>query len=186
MRSVAVAAQDQEVESDEERVLRVRQECTRRIKQLGERGRMRDAIQELAGLSALGVQPDTLAATALVKACCKDMDLAQSVFDELFGDFLEPDEVAFAVLLRGYGSLNPPDWVRIDAALNTMRTKYKIEPSATSYNALLEVCCRTNDLERGEDVIDRMADDGVEPDEFTEGAVAARRALRSYIRKKLL
>lgn len=42
--------------------------------------------QELAGLAKVGVQPDTLAGTALVKACCRDMTLAQSVFDELFGE----------------------------------------------------------------------------------------------------
>lgn len=55
-------------------------------------------------------------------------------------------------------------------------------PSA-SYNALLEVCCRTNDVERGEDIIDRMLTDEVEPDEFTEAAVASKRTLRTYLRK---
>eukprot|EP00197_Chlamydomonas_leiostraca_P010531 CAMPEP_0202866914 /NCGR_PEP_ID=MMETSP1391-20130828/8427_1 /ASSEMBLY_ACC=CAM_ASM_000867 /TAXON_ID=1034604 /ORGANISM="Chlamydomonas leiostraca, Strain SAG 11-49" /LENGTH=195 /DNA_ID=CAMNT_0049546903 /DNA_START=128 /DNA_END=716 /DNA_ORIENTATION=- len=185
--NIAVAAEAaQQAESEEERVLRVRAECTRRIKQLGAKGRMRDAIQELASLGEVGVQPDTLAATALVRACCRDMELAQSIFDELFGDFLTPDEVTFSVLLRGYGGLNPPDWVRIDSTLTTMRTKFNITPTATSYNALLEVCARTNDLERGEDVVDRMANDGVEPNEFTEAAVAARRSLRSYVRKVLL
>jgi pentatricopeptide repeat protein len=33
---------------------------------------------------------------------------------------------------------------------------------AASYNVLLEVCNRTNDLDRGEEVIDRMSEDGVE------------------------
>jgi hypothetical protein len=47
---------------------------------------MKDAIQALAGLAQQGVQPDTLAATATVRACIKDMALAQSVFDELFGN----------------------------------------------------------------------------------------------------
>lgn len=70
------------------------------------------------------------------------MDMAQSVFDELFGDFLEPDEVAFAVLLRGYGATNPPGWARIDAVLTTMRSKHGIDPSTISYNALLEVRAR--------------------------------------------
>lgn len=46
------------------------------------------ALQELASLSQLGVQPDVRAATALVRACCRDMTLAQSVFDELFGKSL--------------------------------------------------------------------------------------------------
>ncbi|KAJ9518775.1 hypothetical protein QJQ45_026040 [Haematococcus lacustris] len=52
-----------------------------------------------------------------------------------------------------------------------------------SYNVLLSVCVRTNDLERGEDVIDRMHQDGVEPNEFTEACLVPRRSLRSYFRK---
>lgn len=52
-----------------------------------------------------------------------------------------------------------------------------------SYNALLEVCSRTNDLDRGQDIIDRMESDGVEPDEFTEEVVSKRRVLRTYLRK---
>jgi hypothetical protein len=45
------------------------------------------------------------------------------------GDFLEPDEVTFAVLLRGYGSQDPPAWQQIDATLTAMKQKYAIEPS---------------------------------------------------------
>ena len=60
---------------------------TRRIKQLGRQGRPKEAIRELASLSKLGLQPDTTAATALVDACSlRDVELAQSVFDELFGE----------------------------------------------------------------------------------------------------
>jgi hypothetical protein len=35
------------------------------------------------------------------------------------------------------------------------------------------------------DVIDRMADDGVEPDELTVGIVSRKRNLRAYLRKRL-
>ncbi|KXZ55042.1 hypothetical protein GPECTOR_3g201 [Gonium pectorale] len=172
--------------SEEERVSTARAEVTKRIKALGASGRVREAISALAGLANLGIQPDTRAATALVQACSRDMELAQSIFDEMFGEFLTPDEVSFAVLLRGYGALNPPDWQRIDTTLTTMRVKYGIEPTAVSFNALLEVCCRTSDIDRGQDIIDRMAADGVEPDEFTEEVVAKRRVLRSYLRKTIL
>lgn len=44
-------------------------------------------LQALAGLAQQGVQPDTLAATTLLRACSKDMALAQNVFDELFGEY---------------------------------------------------------------------------------------------------
>lgn len=73
-------------EDEEERAQKVLQQCTRKIRTLGGKGRVKEAIQELANLAAVNVQPDTYAATALVQACStKDMELAQSVFDELFG-----------------------------------------------------------------------------------------------------
>ncbi|PNH10376.1 hypothetical protein TSOC_002919 [Tetrabaena socialis] len=117
-------------QSEEERTASARAEVTRRIKTLGAAGRVRDAITALAGLANLGIQPDTRAATALVQACSRDMELAQSIFEEMFGEFLVPDEVSFAVLLRGYGGLTPPAWPRIDATLTSMRMKYGIEPTA--------------------------------------------------------
>jgi pentatricopeptide repeat protein len=48
---------------------------------------------------------------------------------------------------------------------------------------LLEICYKSNDSDRALDVIDRMADDGVEPDEFTYELAARKRAWRSYMRK---
>jgi hypothetical protein len=47
------------------------------------------------------------------------------------GDFLQPDEVTFAVLLRGYGSQSPPSWQSIDTVLTTMKNTYGIEPTAS-------------------------------------------------------
>lgn len=52
-----------------------------------------------------------------------------------------------------------------------------------AYNALLEVCVATEDTDRALDVIDRMADDGVEPDEFTVATVSRKRNLRAYLRE---
>jgi hypothetical protein len=45
-------------------------------------------VQELASLATLGVQPDTQAATALLAACTRsrDMKMAQSIFEQLFGE----------------------------------------------------------------------------------------------------
>lgn len=47
------------------------------------------------------------------------------------GDFLQPDEVTFAVMLRGYGNQNPPDWQKIDSVLTQMKMTYGLEPSAS-------------------------------------------------------
>ncbi|KAG1672292.1 hypothetical protein FOA52_004307 [Chlamydomonas sp. UWO 241] len=179
----AFGAEESELPGEEQRQLDILSATTRRIKELGAKGRTKDAIQALADLSKQGVEPDTVAATTLVRACTRDMALAKSVFDELFVDFLQPDEVTFAVLLRGYGTSDPPAWTNIDATLTSMSKTYNIEPTSTCYNVLLEVCARTNDLDRGQDVIDRMVADEVLPDEFSLEAVAKRRVLRSYLKK---
>jgi hypothetical protein len=51
-------------------------------------------------------------------------------------DFLQPDEVTFAVLLRGYGNQNPPAWQSIDTVLTTMKNTYGIEPTASEWQLL--------------------------------------------------
>ncbi len=53
----------------------------------GRANKPREAVLQLAEMAKLGVQPDTQAATALLDACARNgnMDMAESVFDELFG-----------------------------------------------------------------------------------------------------
>jgi pentatricopeptide repeat protein len=60
-----------------------------------------------------------------------------------------------------------------------------LHTAAVSFNALLEVCVRTEDTDRALDVIDRMADDGVDPDEMTIAVCSRKRQLRAYLRKRL-
>jgi pentatricopeptide repeat protein len=55
--------------------------------------------------------------------------------------------------------------------------------AAVTYNKLLEVCVRTNDMDRGLDVLDRMANDDVSPDDYTLEVVKRKRVLRSHIAK---
>jgi hypothetical protein len=55
-------------------------------------------------------------------------------------DFLQPDEITFAVLLRGYGSQNPPAWQSIDGVLTTMKTAYGIEPTASKHWLKVDGC----------------------------------------------
>lgn len=54
----------------------------------------------------------------------------RSVFDELFGGLLAPDEVVFAVMLRGYGAASArPQWNEISSCLNDMERTHGIMPS---------------------------------------------------------
>ena len=48
----------------------------------------REAVQQLAEMSRLGVQPDSMLGTALVDACARSgqMQMAQAAFEELFGE----------------------------------------------------------------------------------------------------
>eukprot|EP00873_Tetraselmis_striata_P039787 jgi/Tetstr1/460051/TSEL_005371.t1 len=172
-------------EAESARVQKVRQEVTLRVKQLGEANKPNDAVRELAEMARMGVQPDAIAATALVHACARNgkLDMAQSVFDELFGEMITPDAVSFVVLIRGYGSENPPRWGSIAGLLSVMTRDHQLPVTTEAYNAMLEICARTNDTERGIEIMDRMASDGCQADSLTLQAVGRRRALRSHCKK---
>ncbi|PSC71258.1 Lipoxygenase y domain-containing 1 [Micractinium conductrix] len=166
--------------------VQVRMDVTRRIKKLGREGKAREAVAELASMAKLGIQPDTLAATALLDACARNakMEMAQSVFEELFEGLLAPDEVVFAVLLRGFGTAGErPQWNEISSLLQTMERKHGIAPTTVTFNALLEACTKSNDGERAAEIMSRMQLAGVQPDEFTLEAVRPRRSMRSLLKR---
>jgi pentatricopeptide repeat protein len=170
---------------DPEETTRIRSEVTRRIKNFGRQGKVKDAIKELTNMARMGVEPDTLSATALIDACVRSnkLEMAESVFEELFGDLLIPDEVAFMVLVRGYGDQYPPQWSQIASTLSVMEHTYDIEPTILTFNTLLEVCSKTNDEDRGVEIIDRMDDQGVVPNDGSFEAVKNRKSLRGRLKK---
>lgn len=73
--------------TEAQRTSQVRATVTRKIQTLGRQKRPKEAVSQLAEMARLGVQPDTQAATALIDACVRNrkMDMAQRVFEELFG-----------------------------------------------------------------------------------------------------
>lgn len=183
---MALAASSETAPSSTLTETQVRADVTRRIKKLGQQGKPREAVAELANMAKLGIQPDTLAATALLNACARNgkMDMARSVFEELFGGLLTPDEVVFAVMLRGYGTMGErPQWNEISACLADMERKHGVMPSAVTFNALLECCTKHNDQERASEIMGRMLVAGVEPDDYTLEAVRPRRNMRSLLKR---
>ena len=64
-----------------------------------------------------------------------------------------------------------------------MKHTFGVSPTAITYNVLLEVCAVTNDYDRGCQLIDRMVEEGVEPNAFTLAAVSTRKSLRSYLKR---
>lgn len=162
-------------------------QATRRIKQYGRERQPNLAIRTLADLASQGVQPDRIAATAVIDACVASnkMDLAENVFSELFGkgDFMRPDEVTYAVLIKGYGQdLAHPNWTKIRQMLQTMETS-GIDLTICTYNALLEICANSNDWQRGMQVLDQVYDKSVSPDQNTLEIVKKRKTLRAHFKK---
>jgi pentatricopeptide repeat protein len=96
-----------------------------------------------------------------------------------------PDELLVSVLIRAHGSKDPPAWTEISRLLGSMKNVWSLPPRNVTYNVLLELCARTNDYDRGCQLIDRMLDEGVQPDSFTVAAVSSRKSLRSYLRRGL-
>ena len=160
---------------------------TSQIKELGRKGKPKQAIESLAAMGREGVQPDVIAVTAVIEACCQsgEVELAVRVFRELFGARLAPDEVSFATLIRGYSTCGPDggvDWRGINAIIRLMQ-QYEVPASTLTYTTLLQLCARTNDVERGMKIIEQMGREGVEVDGTTLMAVKNRRALRSHLKK---
>lgn len=100
------------------------------------------------------------------------------------GSFVEPDDVVFAVLIRGYGlSSNPPDWTAVARLLSRMQTEFDVQMTINVYNALLELCASSNDLVRAEELLDKMEAQGIMPNEFTTKTVEGKRGLRSALKR---
>lgn len=55
--------------------------------------------------------------------------------------------------------------------------------AAAIFNALLEVCARTNDEQRADEILARMEAAGIQPNEQTYEAVAKRKSLRSMLKR---
>ncbi len=49
------------------------------------------------------------------------------------GSLLEPDDVTFSVLIRGYGEAEPPQWLAISGLLSMMSRKYEVQPSTGNH-----------------------------------------------------
>ena len=164
-------------------------DVTRKLVDCRRRKAAANAVDLLVSLGRAGVEPDLFAATTCLGACVAagKQDLALKVFEEVFAKgVVEPDEVVFVELMRGHLDVNPPEWSRVNALIGKMENTYDVVPTAATYNLLLGKCADDNELERAEDLVDRMADNGVEPDGRTLGAVKKRRSIRSYAKKVLL
>ena len=166
-------------------------EATRAVQAAGRAGRPEEALRALAELVRRGVEPDLVAATAVVEACMAAgrADLAQDAFDEIFecggrGGTLVADERAYAALAGGYGGLFPPLWSSADLTLERMRQQ-GLEATAVSYNAVLRACMQQGDAERAAETLERMEAAEVAPDGQTLEIVRKKRLLRSIVKKRL-
>ena len=166
----------------------VLQDVTRKLMDCRKRKAAANAVDLLVGLGRAGIEPDLLASTACLGACVAGgkMELAGKVFEEVFEKgVVAPDEVVFTELMRGHLAADPPAWARVMGLLSRM-PDYDVDPTALTYNLLLGKCADDNELERAEGLIERMVEEGVEPDGRTLDAVKKRRSIRSFAKKMLV
>ena len=57
------------------------------------------------------------------------------------GELLQPDDVTFSVLMRGYGEMKPPSWVLISGLLKMMEKQFQMKPSLGTYHTTLHQAC---------------------------------------------
>ena len=187
---MALLAVDDE-SRDDEWATELRTAVTSNIKELGRKRRAREAVEALTMLGRNGVKPDTVAATALLDACCKsgEVELAKSVFDRLFAGgadgLIVPDEMTFTVLLRALTNSEPPQWAAASALLIKAEREDGQPPSTALFNILVYTCARVNDTERGLALLEKMQDMGVPADDGTLAAVSKRKALRAVVKRML-
>jgi pentatricopeptide repeat protein len=141
------AAGDDNVDSDEVVTLK---DVTRKLMDCRKRKAASNAVDLLVSLGRAGIEPDLLASTTCLGACVAagKMDLALKVFEEVFEKkVVQPDEVVFTELIRGYLAADPPSWTRAMNTLDKME-RFDVSPSSLSYNVLLAKCAADNELER--------------------------------------
>lgn len=162
-------------------------EATKKIRQLAKSGNLAQALAVMDNLQAAGVQPDAMAATALVDCCvrCKNLPEAERVFESLFDTTgtLRPDGIAVAVLVRGLGAASPPQWIKIQRLLARLENEYFIKLTVPVYNELLDICVKTNDMDKGAELLDKMHAKEISPDFNTMEVIKRKRILRSHLKK---
>lgn len=55
--------------------------------------------------------------------CC-----LESEFLTAAGALLEPDDITFSTLVRGYGEAEPPQWAGISSVLGVMQQRFGMRP----------------------------------------------------------
>lgn len=109
------------------------------VLQMKESARARDAqsaVEVLVQLSEHGVMPDLMAVTTALSACASaaDAERAQAVFNETVdAGIVQPDELAFALLIKCSVQQNPPDWQQVAKHMGSMRFSHSITPTATTF-----------------------------------------------------
>eukprot|EP00850_Spirogloea_muscicola_P022836 SM000314S12180 [mRNA] locus=s314:67734:68461:+ [translate_table: standard] len=114
---------------------------------------------------------------------CGDVARAHRTFNTFFtgAAAMRPDGVALGVLLRAYGASRPPQWGKITQLLDVADRSLLVVPSLAVYNELLDICARENNVDKGQQLLERMRAAGLQPDSLTFRVVSRRKALRSIL-----
>lgn len=179
-------------EDDQEYQRLRRMEVSWKFQKLKKHGGMSGLVEaenEFAALEEEGIAVDARLATDLISAYMRfgRTDRGLEMFEKYFGKGdLQVDDILVAVLLRGLGAATPPDWTSISSLLGRVEKEFNLKFSVVMYNELLAICSKSGAVGKGLQVIDEMAENGVEADWGTLAAVKQKKSLRSHFRRKKL
>eukprot|EP00276_Gloeochaete_wittrockiana_P006260 CAMPEP_0184658068 /NCGR_PEP_ID=MMETSP0308-20130426/23359_1 /TAXON_ID=38269 /ORGANISM="Gloeochaete witrockiana, Strain SAG 46.84" /LENGTH=1204 /DNA_ID=CAMNT_0027096659 /DNA_START=176 /DNA_END=3794 /DNA_ORIENTATION=- len=155
--------------------------CSSIVKGYGERKDANKVKELMADLRTQAIPLNSVVYSTIVNALvtCGDVKAAEGVIKELVDAMQSPpsekngtpssplpppDAYAFTALIKGLGKQRELD--KAFAVLDTME-QLEIEPTATTYNTLINVCVEAADVSRGARAYVRMCNRGVSPNVVT-------------------
>ncbi|XP_027365309.1 pentatricopeptide repeat-containing protein At3g09650, chloroplastic [Abrus precatorius] len=130
----------------------------------------RELLKEMA--DDVGIQPDVVSYNILIDGCIlvDDSAGALSFFNEMRARGIAPTKISYTTLMKAFAFSGQPKLARrvFDEMVNDPRVK----ADSIAWNMLVEGYCRLGLVEEAKKVIQKMKENGLNPDVGTYGSLA--------------
>ncbi|XP_050378762.1 putative pentatricopeptide repeat-containing protein At1g02420 [Argentina anserina] len=127
---------------------------------------VRETVECFRKFKKLVPEFDTACFNSLLRTLCqeKSMTDARNVYHKLKSSF-KPDLQTFNILLSGWKSSE-----EAESFFEEMR-EMGLKPDVVSYNCLVDVYCKSREMEKAFKVMEKMREEGISPDKITYTSV---------------
>lgn len=155
----------------------------------GDADRVQEAFQLPARMREVGLKPDTILYTSIITACARrgDSNGAYEVFAAMREEAVAPNEHTYASLMTACCT-EMRNLKKSAACDTTMRRRLKyladraqnslanmetvsVKPDIITYNAMLDICRQSEDLERAFQIWEEVEREGLEPTAQSYGTI---------------